>query len=274
MLSTRNLTISYIRPSHLVSFIFLIVIGFSAPVTAAEFKDGVRAYRLGDYATALTVLKPLADRGDPDSQNLLGWIYSSEGKGWTKDIQKASIWFRKSAEQGNAKAQFNLGKMFLTGKEIGRNFSKAAYWFSKASEQGSQGAQYYLARLYEVGAGVPKDEEKAARLWKNLAEHGWAIAQYETGKNYRKGRGVPKDLVSAHMWADLAARSGRNEPANDLLQLVTRHMSPEQIRDANHLAEKWSPKAIDLNSRDMEVQYQFTDPSGKAEPGVKINLPF
>ncbi len=266
--------ITSLRPILLISLIFLMVTGFSAPSAAVDFRDGIRAYRLSDYATALAVLRPLADQGDPESQNLLGWIYSSDGKGWTKDMQQAIKWFQMAAEQGYGKAQFNLGRIFMTGKEIRRNFRQAAHWFLKAAEKGSQGAQYYLARFYEVGIGVPKDEEKAANLWNNLAEHGWAIAQYETGKNYRKGRGVPRDLVSAYMWADLAARSGRNEPAKDLLQLVSRQMSPEQISRANRMAQEWTAKTVDEKSRDMEVQFQFTDLSGNDESDVRINLPF
>ncbi len=45
-----------------------------------DLKAGVEAYHRGDYATALTEFRPLAQQGDADAQFYLGFMYS-KGRG-------------------------------------------------------------------------------------------------------------------------------------------------------------------------------------------------
>ena len=50
----------------------------------------------------------------------------------------------------------------------------------QAAEQGDAAAQYTLGRLYELGRGVPKDEAKAAHWYRKAAEqepkgHGYLL---------------------------------------------------------------------------------------------------
>lgn len=52
-------------------------------------------------------LKSLAEQGDPDAQFKLGFLYAN-GLGIAKDDQEAIKWFGRSAEQGNAGAEFQL----------------------------------------------------------------------------------------------------------------------------------------------------------------------
>ena len=56
--------------------------------------------------------------------------------GVPKDLEKAFEWFAKSAEQGDAKAQFMLGIMYYGGVGIPQNYEKAFEWYSKAADQG------------------------------------------------------------------------------------------------------------------------------------------
>ena len=42
------------------------------------------------------------------------------------------------AEQGNAKAQFNLGAMYHNGQGVRRNFLLSKEWFGKACDGGDQ----------------------------------------------------------------------------------------------------------------------------------------
>jgi len=76
-----------------------------------DFDEGVAAIRNHDYATAIKIFKTLAEQGNTKAQFNLGVMYY-QGQGVPKDYKEAARWFRKAAEQGNADAQFNLGLMY------------------------------------------------------------------------------------------------------------------------------------------------------------------
>ncbi len=59
------------------------------------------------------------------------------------------------AEQGSAKAQFNLGLMYADGEGVSQNDAEAVNWYRKAAEQGLADAQYNLGVMYDNGRGVP-----------------------------------------------------------------------------------------------------------------------
>ncbi|MFN8922219.1 MAG: tetratricopeptide repeat protein, partial [Sphingobacteriia bacterium] len=63
------------------------------------------------YSTAqdtLQVLQQRAEQGDADAQHTLGRMYAT-GEGVLQDYKQAVYWSQKAAEQGNTKAQYNLG---------------------------------------------------------------------------------------------------------------------------------------------------------------------
>jgi TPR repeat protein len=53
----------------------ILVLSDAAPVAAGPFEDAVAASAKGDYASALRLLRPLADQGDAAAQYTLGSMY-------------------------------------------------------------------------------------------------------------------------------------------------------------------------------------------------------
>lgn len=51
---------------------------------------------------------------------------------------------QNKAEQGDAKAQYELGRCYNNAKGVEKNLEKAFYWFKKAAEQGLAKAQNNL----------------------------------------------------------------------------------------------------------------------------------
>ena len=51
-----------------------------------------------------------AERGDPDAQNYLGWMYS-HGSGVRRNKVEAIKWYRKAAEQGDSEAKQALEEL-------------------------------------------------------------------------------------------------------------------------------------------------------------------
>ena len=56
------------------------------------------AYNSGDYATALRLWRPLAERGHADAQYSLGVMYS-QGRGVPQDYVQAHMWFNLAASR-------------------------------------------------------------------------------------------------------------------------------------------------------------------------------
>lgn len=128
---------------NLQLIIFLVSLLISTGSVWAGFDEAQAAYDRGDYAVAFKEWEPLATQGDSKAQFALGKIYLM-GYGVRRDAYKASDWFLKAAEQGHADAQFYLGKMYEKGGYI----LEAMPWYRKAAEQGHVGAQKMLPTLY------------------------------------------------------------------------------------------------------------------------------
>ena len=57
----------------------------------------------GDYATALSLWRRLADQGNPRAQGKLGGMYYN-GHGVAQDYAEAVKWFRLAADPNNTKS--------------------------------------------------------------------------------------------------------------------------------------------------------------------------
>ena len=102
-----------------------------------------------------------AEQDDAQAQYLLGTIHSHGARfrartAWmhylsgiktqqaamaAKQLKKAVEMYTKSAQQGLACAQFNLGVCFKNGKGTEQNAEMAMEWFKRAAGQGHVGAQ-------------------------------------------------------------------------------------------------------------------------------------
>ncbi len=117
---------------------------FSA--AAGQFEDAATAYTNGDYATAMRLMRPLADQGNDNAQYNLG-VINANGLGVPQDYAQALAWYRKAADQGFAAAQYNIGVMYDLGQGVPQDYAQAIAWFRKAADQGFAAAQYNIAKL-------------------------------------------------------------------------------------------------------------------------------
>jgi TPR repeat protein len=73
--------------------------GLIVSASAQDLKKGLKAYKSGDYATALKEWRPLAESGHAGAQYNLGFNFV-QGKGVPKDLVLAYFWFDLAARQG------------------------------------------------------------------------------------------------------------------------------------------------------------------------------
>jgi len=162
-------------------------------------------------------------------------------KGVVQEGNEAVRSFRWAAEQGDGKAQYNLGLMYRGGQGVVQDYKEALKWFRLAAEQGNAEAECNIGALYWGGRGVAQDDAEALKWVSLAAEHGDAGGQWILGIMYDEGEGVPQDPVQAHMWFNLAGSNG-SEKARESLVRVEKKMTPAQIAQAQKLAREWKPK--------------------------------
>ena len=87
-----------------------------------------------------------AREGDADAQYIIGKAFY-QGRGVTQNYDQAFLWFRRSAENGHADAQFQLGNIYLMGEGVLQDDYEALYWYELAAKQNHREAQQNLDSL-------------------------------------------------------------------------------------------------------------------------------
>jgi len=105
--------------------------GLAGLAAANPLEAGMDAYQRGDYAAAMSLLRPLADNDDPAAKYTLGFMFQN-GLGVTPDQVLAASFFHEAADLGYAPAMVNLGAMFETGAGIPVDKVEAHKWYSLA----------------------------------------------------------------------------------------------------------------------------------------------
>lgn len=152
-----------------------------------------------------------------------------------------SLW-RPLATQGNAEAQVLVGDSYWGREGVAQDRVEALRWYHMAADQGDMVAQYYLGYIYRNGdRRIPQSPVDAVLWYRLAAEQGQMLAQCDLGEMYAQGEGVSENLILAYKWFTLAAAQG-DEKAADLRNLVTDRMTASQIDEGQRLAAEWKPK--------------------------------
>lgn len=203
-----------------------------------------------------------ANKGDTESQLAIGKAYA-QGIVVPKDHKEALSWYKKAAQQGDIKAQFELGVLlwiegnneeeksqgmtlihqaaeknlaeaqFMVGSIYGirKDINESYKWISRAAEQGDASALNMLGRYYEWGLGVPKNIPKAIEARKKSVDLGNPDAQVSLGEMYEQGRGVKRDYKKAAELYKLAADQGNGDGQANLGNLY--NLGRGVVRDAS-----------------------------------------
>ncbi len=163
---------------------------------------------------------------------------------------------RLKADRGDVEAQTELGYSYFKGESVPRDLAKALYWWRTAAERGDAYSQNALGLLYFHGeAGVPKDYSESARWYRMAARQGGATAQtaqYNLARMYTYGLGVTQDLVSANMWASLAASISNGDYQMDkdsevIRDSTARQMTRPELAEAQRRAREWRVNSGSIN---------------------------
>lgn len=223
-----------------------------------------------------------ADQNDPEVQYQIGMCYL-HGKGIGQDGTEAEKWFSRAAEKGHAKAkellqsvrrkqsasletlclqslpdwclaaeegdaeaQYQVGKWFLQDSETTEEGKR---YLNMAVEQGHPHACLALAEQM-MGEGA---YGQAVELLRNAADCGLEQAAYELGCCYIEGRGVEQDPEKAERYLLQAARVGGGEA---MLDVALRYTLGDGLPQKPALGLAWLQRAQDAGVERAKEYYE------------------
>jgi TPR repeat protein len=130
-----------------------------------------------------------------------------------QNLQVAFDYYSAAAENGLAIAQFNMGICHEYGLEqvTEKNLEKATAWYRRSAQQRHPPSEYTLGHCYEFGKGADKDLSTAVAWYLQAASHGHLGGQLRSGWCYQFGQGVPQSLQEAQRFYEMIAESNAND---------------------------------------------------------------
>lgn len=137
--------------------------------TAYKLYSSSKAKNINDPdRPELNLLIGAAEAGHPLAMYQLGLINSNGLDGAPINKGAAFYWYSKSALDGFAGAQNNLGDLYERGEGTSISYPEATYWYTQAAMQGEPTAYLSLGNIFFKGLGVNKNYQRAA-FWLTLA---------------------------------------------------------------------------------------------------------
>lgn len=153
-------------------------------------------------------LHSLAEAGDLQAQYDLGNAYRL-GDGTPNDDFKATLWYRKAAEQGHVYAIKCMENACRNGLGLNVNLVEAAAWSAKINRRGEIPTE---SKVQEPDCSLDSDLDML-ELFKSL-NNGDAESLYRVGVCYEEALLLHRDIVEAHAYYsigseidDISARS-------------------------------------------------------------------
>lgn len=226
----------------LLSLLLIVTLSFGATL-----KDADIAVKKKDYATAIKISEPLANKGDFEAQGFIAMLYSSLPG--DKNIEKAIYWLEIVTErvENNGIKDNDLGyplfKMLLASlytKGEYKNYTKALEHYEdickskfkvgceeyqklkeeiikskrELAKRGDVKVQYELAFMYYKGQEVEKNIKESIYWFEQAANQGDIDAQYNLGLIYHNGEVVTQDYYKAYVWYGKACKKGLHKACN------------------------------------------------------------
>ena len=175
----------------------------------------------GDFASAIALLRPLAEAGNRDAQYELGFLALTECE--SVSGREAFSLFMNAAQDGHVEAMYHLATFpdFMTEPFRSPLSEEESWrWLLRAAEGGCVQAQRDAGASLATGnwreGKISRDLPAAVAWYRRAAEAGHADAQYNLASMLAEGEGCDRDLGAAGEWLRRAVAGGY-EYAEELL---------------------------------------------------------
>ena len=209
-----------------------------------RFESGLAAKDRGHYATALRAWLPIAESGNSQAQNNVGYMYE-EGLGVPQNYLLAMNWYRQAADNELAQAQHNMGMLYHHGYGVAQNLGEAFRWFKMAAEQELAESEYMLGLAYEKGEGTTLNYAEARRLFLSSARKNYTPSQMMYAFMLQAGEGGDSQPFSAYVWGKIAEGNG-SESAIDITTISGIQLEDSDIAEADEIIAQCLTASLSL----------------------------
>ncbi len=233
--------------------------------------------RMGDAAImsvpaeiAPAALREAAENGDAKALFEVG-SRLAEGRGVTQDQAAGAKWVESAAALGLAPAEYRMGSFLEKGTGVGRDLKAARDFYQRAADKGNASAMHNLAVLSAMGVDGAANNEAAARWFTAAAEHGVKDSQFNLGILAAKGVGMKRNLEDSYKWFALVAKTGDTDAAQKRDE-IGKSLKTDELKRAQAAADVWKAKPLDAEANSVEIPDSWIDaaPAGNKTSGVDM----
>jgi len=182
-------------------------------MTNDPVSDAKAAATHGDFESAVSLLRPLAEAGNREALYELGFLALTECE--LISGREAFSSFMNAAQDGHVEAMYHLATFPDFISESFRSplsDEETWQWLLRAAEGGCVQAQRDAGASLATGdwreGKIPQDLAAAVGWYRRAAEAGNADAQYNLASMLAEGEGCDRDLPAAREWLRRAIAGG------------------------------------------------------------------
>lgn len=145
--------------------------------------------------------------------------YAYACPGYPHDVKQAIELHQIAADAGATDSMRFFGSIYLSGIEVEKSHEKSFEWYKKAADLGDAKAQFNIATYYHKGIGTPVDITASKKYFALSAQNGDPDAQYIHAMNCLEN----KDKTSREqgiMWLFTASDNGSEQASRYLSKLL------------------------------------------------------
>jgi len=124
--------------------IVLAILLLTVALLSNEIDKAYEAIDKKDYKTALAILKPLAEKGNPEAAVAVGLMYD-KGLGVKQDYKEVVRWYKLAAKNGMPKVNLTIGAIYFSRL---RNYGQAIKYLKKCANKNNIVCSYSLGLVY------------------------------------------------------------------------------------------------------------------------------
>ena len=119
---------------------WVLCIVFFSTFALADIEEARDAMEANQFDKAMQMLRPAANAGNADAEELIGIMYAM-GLGVTQDDRRAFEWYLRSAMKGHAGAQSGVGWYYEVGRGLPSiDLVRAYMWYTLSAIGGDPDA--------------------------------------------------------------------------------------------------------------------------------------